>query len=222
MIYDNNEITAITYSGYNIVRAYSCGGELVFGDEPTPPVPPVFEGKFKLTLNDSSTVSAECSTSSTVTQAEISAYKATTVSAEIGDCVTAIGFMSFQSCTGLTSITLPNSLTTIGTDGFSYCYNLTSVNIPNSVTFIGQHAFRYCSFTTITIPDSVATIAGQAFQYCSGLTSVTVNATTPPTLGNSAFDSTNDCPIYVPAASLSAYQSASGWSEYASRLQAMP
>ena len=36
MIYNNNTITAITYSGYDIVRAYSCEDKLVFGNEPSP------------------------------------------------------------------------------------------------------------------------------------------------------------------------------------------
>ena len=52
--------------------------------------------------------------------------------------------------------------------------------------------------------------------------SVTVNATTPPTLGESALDYTNNCPIYVPAASVDVYKAASGWSTYASRIQAIP
>ena len=42
----------------------------------------------------------------------------------------------------------------------------------------------------------------------------------PPTLGNSSvFDSTNNATIYVPQGTLAAYQSASYWSEYASRMQ---
>jgi len=48
---------------------------------------------------------------------------------------------------------------------------------------------------------------------------VIVNATTPPTLGASAFNNTNDCPIYVPCSSVSAYKAASNWSTYASRIQ---
>jgi hypothetical protein len=51
---------------------------------------------------------------------------------------------------------------------------------------------------------------------------VTVNAITPPTLGSNAFDSTNNCPIYVPAESVNTYKSATNWSTYADRIQAMP
>jgi len=57
-----------------------------------------------------------------------------------------------------------------------------------------------------------------AFSNCSGLTGMTINATTPPTLGNSVFANTN-FPIYVPAGSVEAYKTA--WSEYADRIQAI-
>jgi len=46
---------------------------------------------------------------------------------------------------------------------------------------------------------------------------VTVQPTTPPTMSYGVFPS-NVTTIYVPSASLSAYQSASGWSECASKM----
>ena len=45
--------------------------------------------------------------------------------------------------------------------------------------------------------------------------------TTPPTLSSNALDYTNNCPIYVPSASVNAYKSANNWSTYASRIQAI-
>ena len=60
-------------------------------------------------------------------------------------------------------------------------------------------------------------IGYSAFEHCTGLTSITVDPTTPPSLGSRAFDHTNDCPIYVPAGSVNVYKSA--WSEYADRIQ---
>ena len=95
--------------------------------------------------------------------------------------------------------------------------------IPSDVTEIGKAAFRGCtSLTSITIPSNVTLIGNGAFYDCSSLTSVTVNKTTPPTCEVLAFYNTNNCPIYVPAASVSTYQSASGWSSYSSRIQAIP
>ena len=95
--------------------------------------------------------------------------------------------------------------------------------IPSDVTEIGNSAFRWCtSLTSITIPSNVTLIGSGAFYDCTSLTSVTVNNTTPPTCESLAFGNTNNCPIYVPAASVSTYQSTSGWSSYSSRIQAIP
>ena len=101
--------------------------------------------------------------------------------------VTEIGDDAFRSCSGLTSVTIPNSVTSIGKDAFSGCSGLTSVTIPNSVTCIGDYAFRYCSgLTSVTIPNSVTSIGWAAFMGCSSLTSITIpNSVT--SIVNSAF-----------------------------------
>ena len=59
--------------------------------------------------------------------------------------VTEIGYGAFQRCSGLTSVTIPQSVTSIGTYSFEGCSGLTSVTIPNSVTSIGYCAFYGCS-----------------------------------------------------------------------------
>ncbi len=78
--------------------------------------------------------------------------------------VTSIGGSAFQSCSSLTSITIPNSVTSIGGSAFQYCYSLTSITIPNSVTSIGASAFNECTgLVSISIPESVTSIGGGAF-----------------------------------------------------------
>ena len=108
----------------------------------------------------------------------------------------------------------------------SYCFDntiLTSVTMSDSIKILGVRAFgRNLRLTSITIPSSVTTIKDNAFYYSSGLQSITVLATTPPTLGAYVFYDTNNCPIYVPAASVNAYKTATNWSEYADRITAIP
>jgi hypothetical protein len=285
------------------------------------PPTPTIDGKFKLTLSDSSTVTAECDSTSSVTSGEVATQYSGSVTpalveAEIGDCVKTIGNYAFNRCSGLTSVTIsdnvksisgfafdncrslvtcnmgtgvtkmgssifsschsltgitipngvtsiemwtfyqcrsltsitipngvtslgaaaffgctgltgslliPDSVTSIGEGAFSQCSSLTSVTIGSGVTSINKNAFNNCSsLTSIDIPNSVTSIGDYAFRSCSGLTSVTVLATTPPTLGSSVFSNTNDCPIYVPCESVDTYQAAEGWSDYASRIQALP
>ena len=102
--------------------------------------------------------------------------------------VTSIGEGAFGDCSGLTSITIPNSVTSIGDYAFAYCSGLNAVAIPNSVTSIGKEAFAYCSgLTSVTIGNSVTSIGKSAFEGCSGLTSVTIpNSVT--SIGGWAFE----------------------------------
>jgi len=101
--------------------------------------------------------------------------------------VTSIGDKAFYNCSGLTSVTIPNSVTSIGYFAFCECKKLTSVTIPNSVTSIGNYAFDSCSgLTSVTIGSGVTNIGISAFRYCSGLTSVTIpNSVT--SIGDYAF-----------------------------------
>ena len=167
-------------------------------------VPPTPTNK-KLVANysDGKTLEVECNSSGSLTSGETQPsgyqYSAMTT-AIIGDCVTKIRNNAFSGFTSLTSVTIPNSVTSIGKTVFSRCSSLTSAIIGAGVTSIGASAFY----------------SG------TSLTSITINATTPPTLGTYAFTYTNNCPIYVPAASVDAYKSASGWSTYASRIQPIP
>ena len=89
--------------------------------------------------------------------------------------VTSIGRYAFWDCSGLKSITIPNSVTSIGEEAFYNCSGLTSIEIPNSVTNIGNSAFYNCSgLTSVVIPNSVTSIESFAFYSCSGLTSITI------------------------------------------------
>ena len=108
-------------------------------------------------------------------------------SVTIPNSVTSISDYAFYGCSGLTSVTIPNSMTSIGYEAFRNCSGLTSVTIPNSMTSIGEYAFAECSgLTSVTIPNSVTSIGEGAFHYCSGLRSVTIGESVS-SIGDYAF-----------------------------------
>lgn len=142
------------------------------------------------------------------------------VSADIPYTVTNIGTSAFYSATSLTSIVIPDGVTSIGDNAFSRCSGLTSINVPDSVTTIGSRGFNNCgNVSTVTIGSGITSIGGYAFTDVEGI--ITINALTPPTLGDDVFSDNQNLTIYVPAESVDTYKSATKWSTYASRIQAI-
>ena len=108
------------------------------------------------------------------------------------DCFTSndkIGDSAFESCSGLTSITLPSGVTEIGKFAFLHCSGLTSITLPSGLTEISSSAFSGCSgLTSITLPSGLTEISSSAFSGCSGLTSLTLPSGLTE-IGYSAFKS---------------------------------
>ena len=92
----------------------------------------------------------------------------------IGDCVTSIGYESFDSCVDLVTVNIGDGVKSIGNYAFYCCADLENVNIGKGVETIGEYAFAgkgYYDYetnniNTLTIPDNVKTIGKYAFRYC--------------------------------------------------------
>jgi len=93
-----------------------------------------------------------------------------------------------------------------------------------SISKIADYKFAFCpELTTVTIPSNISEIGSNVFEGCSSLVSVTVKADIPPMLGTNVFKDTNsELVIYVPSTSITAYQTATNWAEYASKIVAIP
>jgi hypothetical protein len=131
--------------------------------------------------------------------------------------VTAIAAGAFADCDGLKSLTLPATLTSIGDNAFAGCTSLTSLILPAGLTTLGNAAFAGCSAMAgvLTIPAKLASIAPNAFAGCAALSAVTLQAFTPPTLGEAAFAGIPaDCKFACPASALPDYQTDAAWKQY--------
>ena len=133
--------------------------------------------------------------------------------------VKSINWYAFYGCEGLTgNLVIPSSVTLIEYAAFMRCNGFTgSLIIPNSVTIIENEAFEFCyGFTgTLVIGASVTSISSGVFNNCRNFSSMMIYPETPPTLGTNVFGNVpTTIPVKVPCGNLSAYQNASGWSDF--------
>lgn len=151
---------------------------------------------------------------------------------------------AFQYCRTLRTLTWSDSVISIGNRAFEEA-NLLEVRMPVNAS-LGTHIFRGApSLRKVTLSDTATTIPMSMISGCSSLQKADVPAsvtaindsafggvsyslsvirvypTTPPTLGTSVF-TTNIKKIYVPAESVEAYKSATNWSNYAEKIEAIP
>ena len=99
--------------------------------------------------------------------------------------MTLIGKEAFESCSGLTSLTIPNSVTNIGDGAFRGCSGLTSITVEEGNSTFDSRDNCNAIIETSTnqlilgcqntkIPNSVTSIGERAFYGCSGLTSIAI------------------------------------------------
>ena len=96
-------------------------------------------------------------------------------SVTIPDSVKYIYDKTFSGCTSLSVVRVPDSVKSIGNDAFYGCSSLIGIVIGDSVRSIGNSVFEGCtSLLNVAIPDSVTTIGDSAFEGCTSLMSVTI------------------------------------------------
>ena len=151
-------------------------------------------------------------------------------SVTIPKSVTSIGKRAFKDCRGLTAVHISDLDAWFGIDfnhnnlsnPLNWAHHLylngeeiKNLVVPSSVSNIHEFAFYGCTgFTSVTIPNSVTSIGQYAFGYTS-FNSMTVGWNTPISINSNVFYIANtDAKLYVPYGTLSAYESASVWSDF--------
>ena len=126
-----------------------------------------------------------------------------------GDCNALIETEPNRLLVGCKNTVIPDNVASLWDRAFYQCSGLTSVTLPQSLTYIEQYAFSYTGLTTVTIPSSLTYMGHYAFAWCSDLTTATIKVETPMEY-NYFFNDCNTPTLYVPAGCLTAYENA-GW-----------
>jgi len=116
---------------------------------------------------------------------------------------TVIAQYALQDSRSLEIISVYSGITSIGERAFYNCYNIDEIILPSTITSIGDYAFNTGDYAPFTLK---------------------IYATTPPPIASNVFNSTAKnylTKIYVPAASLDAYKTATNWSVYANYMEAI-
>lgn len=105
-----------------------------------------------------------------------------------GDNLSKINLNTFNGCSALSSIELPESLEKIEYNAFDDCSALKSIVIPDKVTYIGEGAFKGCTgLQEAYIGDGVTEIAAKAFAECTALKTVVIGKSIQR-IGDQAFN----------------------------------
>ncbi len=132
---------------------------------------------------------------------KINGEEITTITEEMLEGVTSIGYHAFFGCTSLQSITFPSSVTSIEEDAFLDCTNLSEVNLISLATLFKNNFLlnnkqfvlkingeEISNLTTITedMLQGITEIPSNAFRGLTSLTSITL-PTTITNIGQDAF-----------------------------------
>ena len=140
-------------------------------------------------------------------------------SLELPSGLTSISAYAFSECSGLTSLKLPSGITSIGYSAFAYCSGLTSLELPSGLTSISAYAFEGCTgLTSLELPSGLTKIEEEAFSGCTNINSIYAYMPDPSLFGGDGKDFptcfNENCTLYVPKKSYTAYIVAPGWGDF--------
>ena len=164
------------------------------------------------------------------------------VTCKIPDGVTSM-YSTFRNCTSLvTASEIPNSVKNMSSTFFGCSSLVNAPNIPDSVTNMSntffdcsslvnapvihsgvtdmEYTFYGCS-SLVNAPEipSGVTYMPYTFANCTSLKEVTFLHTTPPTYSNTLYGCSKLESIYVPYEAVDAFKTATGWSQFASKIK---
>lgn len=144
-------------------------------------------------------------------------------SVHIPDSVKSIGSYAFQGWSAANGLLIPNSIEGIGANAFQGWSSATQLILSNNLASIGSSAFEgWSSLERLEIPEKLSSLPTRCFQNLSSCVEIVCAREIPPTIQSNTFYGLNAaCIIKVPSVSVAAYQSASYWSAFASRIQAI-
>ena len=130
-----------------------------------------------------------------------------------------VSFQNNKSLKSLDELQYLTAIPDIYGNTFDGCTNLESVTLPDGITHIYYRAFRNCQkLTSIIIPELVTTIGESCFYGCKALQSVTVGSPDPASisLGTNVFGgiALQSCTLYVPFGSKTLYEKAPVWKDF--------
>lgn len=150
----------------------------------------------------------------------------TEIAQDVLDKITSLGNAAFVNCTNLRIDLILPSLTGTMTSAFAKSPIQRILNLGVITNLFDDSVLAYntmpfgAEYTLMIIPETLTRIGRYAFVGDDNMQALIIKAVTPPSLAAYAFfNSKATSPVYVPEASVSAYQTATGWSEWASRIR---
>ena len=127
-------------------------------------------------------------------------------------------YQPFYGCPNLTTFNIGSNVQELPNDLLAECTGLGSITIPNTVRVIGERAFNNCiTLSSVELGNGVHSIYNQAFAGCTSLSSIVSIRSTAPTIYNQTFQGVQDgVPVYIPCGSMSSYVSNWGPSHFIS------